>query len=115
MSPTSLSTERWTATSLPQPLDATVRLPVALGSRLANIVYTAQVQLAYGCADDARHSAERSIARLESSWLAAPVRDLLVEVYRSQADAAARMADQVLANARKRCGLAFAPVGCSVR
>jgi hypothetical protein len=113
MSPTPLIVDGPKPTSLPLPFDAS--LPLALSARVANIVYTAQVQMAYACADDARQSAERSIANIEGSWMAPPVRQLLLNVYRSQADAAAHLAEQVLANARQRCGLAYAPVGCTGR
>lgn len=88
----------------PNPLD----LGLGLGKRVANIVLTAQVQLAYACAVDARERALRTCEGIEKSWPATPVRALVLEGYRAQAQSAARMAREVLAGAQRRCGLAFA-------
>ncbi len=87
---------------------AAVSLPQALGARLANIVLTAQVQLAYACAMDARSRALRTIDCITGSWPDTPVRRLVLDVYRSQARSADVVASDVLAGARRRCGLAFA-------
>jgi len=83
-------------------------LGLELGKRVANIVLTAQVQLAYACAVDARDRALRACEDIEKSWPATPVRALVLDGYRAQAQSAARIAREVLAGAQRRCGLAFA-------
>ncbi len=99
-------------TSHPVPnVDDTVRLPLALGARVANILYTTQFQMAYACAINARKSAERAIASIEASWPASPIRELTLDIYRAQARSADAMAHEVLAGARRNCGLAFAQYG----
>lgn len=91
-------------------LDQAVRLPLALRSRMANIAYTAQVQMAYACAANARSCAERSIADIEACWPATPLREMVLSAYRSQARSAEAMAAKVLRDARRVCGLAYALV-----
>jgi hypothetical protein len=91
--------------------DETLRLPLALSARMANIVYTAQVQMSYACAANARKSAERSIASIEATWPASPVRELLLNTYRAQAQSAELLEHELLAGARRRCGLAYAQYG----
>jgi hypothetical protein len=88
--------------------DETIRLPMVLSARVANLVMTAQVQLAYACAIDARSSAERALESMERSWPDTPVRQMLQDLYRAQAQSADLLARNVLAGARSRCGLAFA-------
>jgi hypothetical protein len=92
---------------LPAPPSA-LELPLLLGKRVANIVLTAQVQLAYACAIDAQERALRAGDCIEQSWPATPVRSLVVDGYRAQAQSAARLAREVLQGARQNCGLAFA-------
>ena len=82
--------------------------PLGLGKRVANIAMTAQIQLAYACALDAQGRAQRAIERIEKTWPATPVRALVLNAYRAQEQASARLAKDVLAGARRRCGLAFA-------
>ncbi|SPE22822.1 hypothetical protein SBBP1_180007 [Burkholderiales bacterium] len=83
-------------------------LPRALGSRVANIVLNAQVQVAYTCAVEARNRAQRATACIERSWPDTPVRRLVLDIYRAQAQSADAVAHGVLEGARRRCGLAFA-------
>jgi len=83
-------------------------LPLAFGKRVANIALTAQVQFAYACAMDAQSQALSAGERIEKAWPATPLRDLVVKAYRAQAQSAERIAGNVLAGARQRCGLAFA-------
>jgi len=83
-------------------------LPLALSARVTNIVYTAQVQVGYACASQARQSAERAIASIEASLPDSPLREMLLNLYRAQKSSAEAMAQQLLENARRRCGLAFA-------
>jgi len=83
-------------------------LGLELGKRVTNIVLTAQVQMAYACAVDARDRALRACEGIEKSWPATPVRELVLDGYRAQAQSAAGMAREVLAGAQRRCGLAFA-------
>jgi hypothetical protein len=97
------------AAALLRPPEA--RLPLALSARVTNIVYTAQVQVAYACASQARQSAERAIASIEASLPASPLREMLLNLYRAQKDSADAMAQQLLENARQRCGLAYANYG----
>ena len=79
-----------------------------LGKRVTNIVLTAQVQLAYACAMQAQERAERARHCIEKTWPATPVRDLVLDGYRAQAQSAGRLAREVLDGAQRRCGLAFA-------
>jgi len=88
-----------------------LQAPLALSARVANIVYTAQVQVAYACANQARQSAERSIASIEANWPSSPLREWLLNIYRTQARSAEAMGQELLASARRRCGLAFASHG----
>ena len=83
-------------------------LPLLLGKRVANIVLTAQVQLAYACAIDAQERALRARDCIEKTWPATPVRALVLDGYRAQAQSAGRVASDVLQGAQRRCGLAFA-------
>jgi hypothetical protein len=96
-------------------LDDTVRRPLAMSSRMANILFTAQVQMSYACAVNARDSAQRSVANIEATWPASPVRDLMLNAYRAQAQSAEVLAAELLAGARRRCGLAFAQTGYGLR
>jgi hypothetical protein len=96
-------------------LDETVRLPLAMSARMANILFTAQVQMSYACAVNARQSAERSLASIEATWPDSPVRELLRNAYRAQARSAEVLAQDLLASARRRCGLAYARCGCNLR
>jgi len=86
------------------PLD----LSLELGKRVANIILTAQVQLAYACAIDAQERAVRARDCIEKTWLPTPVRDLVLDACRAQAQSAGNLARGVLAGAQRRCGLAFA-------
>ena len=83
-------------------------LPLALGSRVANIVLNAQVQAAYACAVAARARAQSAGACIERSWPDTPVRRLVLDIYRAQEQSADAIAQKVLEDARRRCGLAFA-------
>ena len=83
-------------------------LPLVLGSRVANIVLNAQVQAAYACAVAARSRAQSAAACIERSWPDTPIRGLVIDIYRAQAQSADAMAHEVLEGARRRCGLAFA-------
>ncbi len=85
-------------------------LPMALGSRVANIALTAQVQMAYACATAARARAQQAAACIEESWPPTPIRSLVLDAYRAQAQSADQLARDILAGARKRCGLAFAGI-----
>ncbi len=83
-------------------------LPLALGSRVTNIVLNAQVQAAYACAVAARSRAQGAAQCIERTWPDTPVRRLVLDIYRAQAQSADEMAHEVLEAARRRCGLAFA-------
>lgn len=87
---------------------AMVNLPMVYGSRVTNIVMNAQVQLAYGCAVAARDRAQRATDCIERSWPDTPVRRLVLDIYRAQAQSADVVAHEVLESARRHCGLAFA-------
>ena len=91
-------------------MGTTSALTLAMGSRVANIMLTAQVQLAYACAIESRDRALRSGACIARSWPDSAVRTLVVDAYAAQARAAERLAGTVLDSARQRCGLAFAPL-----
>jgi hypothetical protein len=90
-------------------------LPLALGARFANIAYTGQVQFAYACASRTRESAQRAIERIERCWPNSPLRELTLDVYRGQVASAEHLQEQVLAQARRNCGLAFASVAPAMR
>lgn len=97
--------------AFPAPVQAprsALDLSLGLGKRVANIVLTAQVQLAYACAIDAQARAERARECIARTWPATPMRDLVLDGYQAQARSAARLAAEVLAGAQRRCGLAFA-------
>ena len=99
------------ATAAPPPAfaaPALPQLPVSLGQRVANIALTAHVQFAYACAQDAQARALRAVTTIERSWPDTPLRTLVLDAYRAQANTAAGMARKVLENARRRCGLAYA-------
>jgi len=81
-----------------------------LGSRIANIALTAQVQLAYACAEQTRERAQRAAQCIQRTWPDSPVRRLVLDIYRSQAQSAEVLAREVLRAARQRCGLAFARI-----
>jgi len=86
-------------------------LPLALGSRVANIVLNAQIQAAYACAIAARSRAQQTGGCIERSWPDTPIRRLVLDIYRAQAQSADDLAHKVLEAARRRCGLAFAHYG----
>jgi hypothetical protein len=85
-----------------------LNLSLLLGKRVANIVLTAQVQMAYACAKDAQARAVRARECIEKTWPATPVRALVLDGYQAQAQSAGRVAQDVLQGAQRRCGLAFA-------
>jgi hypothetical protein len=64
--------------------------------------------MAYACAKDAQDRAVRARDCIEKTWPATPVRALVLDGYRAQAQSAGRMAQEVLQGAQRRCGLAFA-------
>ena len=82
----------------------------SMGSRMANMVLTAQVQVAYECAHCARDSALRAAAHVIETWPDTPLRTIVLGAYKAQVDAAEAAMHDVLARARRTCGLAFAHV-----
>ena len=90
------------------PTTNALELSLELGKRVTNIVLTAQVQMAYACAMDARQRAEHAHDCIEKTWPATAVRELVLDGYLAQARSAGRLAREVLAGAQRRCGLAFA-------
>ena len=82
----------------------------ALRARVANIALTAQVQVAYSCAQQASERARHAIAGIERSWPDTPLRALVLDIYQAQDSVAQMMARDVLRSARRNCGLAFAAV-----
>lgn len=83
-------------------------LPLALSSRVANILLNAQIQAGYACTVAARRRAQSAAAYVESSWPDTPVRQLVLDIYRAQEQSADLLAHKLLEDARRRCGLAFA-------
>lgn len=77
-------------------------------ARIANVAWTAQVQIAHACAVAASENAERAAACVERAWPDTPLRSLVVQAYRVQACERRNAAREVLARARRRCGLAYA-------
>jgi len=107
----SIPTRNAPAAALPAPLPAsTVPMALALRARVANLALTAQVQMAYACTQQAHESTCQSIARIEQTWPDTPLRKLVLQVYRAQADCTRMMECDILASARRNCGLAFARV-----
>jgi hypothetical protein len=86
-------------------------LPHQFAARLANVVLTAQVQLAYAVATAAGENARRTADCVERTWPETPLRALVARAYREQAQERQRAARDVLARARARCGLAYARLG----
>ena len=92
----------------------------SMGSRMANMVLTAQVQVAYECAHCAHDSAQRAATHVIETWPDTPLRTIVLGAYKAQTDAAEAAMHDVLERARRTCGLAFAratscalPAGCS--
>jgi hypothetical protein len=85
-----------------------VALPYHLAARIVNVALTAQVQMAHACAIAASENAERAADCIEQTWPDTPLRSMVVEAYRAQARERLQAAGNVLARARRRCGLAFA-------
>jgi hypothetical protein len=83
-------------------------LPYQLAARMTNVALTAQVQIGYACAIAASESAERAAACTERAWPDTPLRALVVQSYRALARERQAAAREVLARARKSCGLAYA-------
>jgi hypothetical protein len=108
MSPNRLET-RADAAAAPSAQGVALAQP-AFGARVANIVMTAQVQVAYAYAMDACTRAHNSTECVERSWPDTPVRELVLNIYRAQEQSAQAVARGVLAGARRRCGLAFAQI-----
>jgi hypothetical protein len=86
-------------------------LPYQFAARLANVMLTAQVQLAYAVATAAGENARRAADCVERTWPETPLRTLVARAYRAQAEERQRAARDVLARARARCGLAYARLG----
>ena len=82
--------------------------PYQWAARIANVAWTAQVQIAYACAVAASENAESAAASVERAWPDTPLRSLVVQAYRAQARERGNAAREVLARARRRCGLAYA-------
>ena len=82
--------------------------PHPFAARMANLVLTAQVQLAHAVAVGAADSAERVAECVERAWPDTPLRALVARTYRAQASERRQAARDVLRHARARCGLAYA-------
>jgi hypothetical protein len=89
---------------------AAARLPYQLAARMANVMLTAQVQIAYACAIAARDNATRAADCIEQAWPDTPLRSMVARAYRAQACERANAACDVLARARRHCGLAYAAI-----
>ena len=85
-------------------------LAFQLAARMANVMLTAQVQIAYACAVAASDNAARAAESVEQAWPDTPLRSLVARAYREQASQRARAARDVLARARRTCGLAYAAI-----
>jgi hypothetical protein len=77
---------------------------------MANVMLTAQVQIAYACAVAASQNAARAADCIERAWPDTPLRALVARAYREQASQRAQAARDVLARARRTCGLAYAAI-----
>ena len=86
-------------------------LPYHFAARMVNVALTAQVQMAYALAIAASENAEQAASCIEKSWPDTPMRSMVVVSYRAQARDRRQAARDVLARARRRCGLAFARLG----
>jgi hypothetical protein len=87
-----------------------VALPYSyyLVARIVNVALTAQIQVAHACAIAASENAEHTAACIERAWPDTPLRSMVVQAYRARARERLQAAGDVLARARRRCGLAFA-------
>jgi hypothetical protein len=90
------------AMTLPYPL------PHRLAARMVNAVLTAQVQVAYACATAAARNAAQAADCVERSWPDTPLRTLFAQGLRARAREREDAARNVLAGARRSCGLAYA-------
>jgi hypothetical protein len=103
-----------TITEFAKPSGRAQALPVlgqragAAAARMANVALTAQVQFAHACASRAAESAENAARCIERSWPQTPLRAIAVATYVAQATQSRNAALEVLRQARRRCGLAFA-------
>ena len=88
-----------------------IALPYHVTARMVNVALTAQVQMAYAYAIAASENAERAAFCVEQAWPDTPLRTRVVAAYRAQAQERREAARDVLARARRRCGLAFARLG----
>lgn len=89
-------------------LAAPLGLPYQLTARITNAALTAQVQITYACATAAAEQAEHAADAIERSWPDTPLRTLAVRGFRAQALDRRRAARDILHQARRRCGLAYA-------
>jgi hypothetical protein len=83
-------------------------LPYQLAARIANVVMTAQVQVAYASAIAAGDNAHRAADYVERAWPDTPLRSLVARTCREHARERRQAASDVLRRARARCGLAYA-------
>jgi hypothetical protein len=83
-------------------------LSYQVAARVTNVALTAQVQIAYACAIAASENAERAAVCIEQAWPDTPLRKLVVQAYRDRAHERQGAAHEVLARARRWCGLAYA-------
>jgi hypothetical protein len=79
-----------------------------VAARMTNVALTAQVQIAYAYASVASENAERAAVCIEQAWPDTPLRSLVVQAYRDRALERKGAARDVLARARRWCGLAYA-------
>jgi hypothetical protein len=94
---------------MPQPGPASpLTLSYQVAARMTNVALTAQVQIAYACAMAASENAERAAVCIEQAWPDTPLRSLVVRAYRDRALERTGQGREVLARARRWCGLAYA-------
>jgi FixJ family two-component response regulator len=93
-----------------RPRSSPATLAYQLAARMANVMLTAQVQIAYACAVAASRNAARAADCIERAWPDTPLRALVARAYREQASQRAQAARDVLARARRTCGLAYAAI-----
>jgi len=83
-------------------------MPYPLAARMANVMLTAQVQIAYAAAIAASDNAQRTAEYVERAWPDTPLRSLVARTCREHARERQQAARDVLGRARGRCGLAYA-------
>lgn len=89
--------------------------PEQFRARVTNIAMTAHVQIAYACITTAQARTLDAARQIETWWPETPLREAVAAALRWQASGAGDLAQDVLNEARRRCGLAFTDPAAAYR